>query len=199
MIGQSREISGTSLDEISAKLGDRLSRHGVQSESAAILAAAIASEFAVVEPHVSRPGTLGLLIGRYAIRTDDLALLDAMIAGFAALANGQFFLNGPVAIAVRVAIAVAALKFLKPLWLRGVVLSADEARVFLIVQSNTTALTDEGLTAAEIVEILQRVSPECDMHWADEILQRLAAMTARDQSTTSLISCDSRKRWRSHA
>src|SRR5438034_1891647 len=101
-------------------------------------ATALVREYATVEVPRTRPGTLGMLVGRYALRKDDLKLFDAIAEGLKAAAGVTFFATDGPALGAKVAIGVSLARLLRTLVIRGAWLAPDALHVLTILSCNVS-------------------------------------------------------------
>jgi hypothetical protein len=190
LIAQTRE-------ELTALLADRLTKDGLEAELTSTIAAAAVA--ALADKEIVRPqaGTLALLTRRYAIRSDDLNVLDGFIKSFVPLAMGGFAVTGSAGVAALSFIIGAALQLLRSAWQRGARITDDEHRVLLILMSNITTPEQPGMTAEEIAGVVHRTTDWTVVH-IQNILRALSAKVTRNQSTIALVTVDGAERWRPH-
>jgi len=138
-------------------------------------------------------------VGRYAIREDDIKLFEVLTDGLTAAAGVGFFTQHPPLLAAKVAIGVSLAKLVRALMMRGVLLDRDTIHVLTILRCNAAAPRDPGLSPEEVLHIVQRTKPECDINWVQQRLDYLKDVPTRDRGNAKLASADPCGRWRSHA
>ena len=188
----------STIEELAEALAGDLKAKGIGPEFAEEAARKLTAEFAFFEVPPPAPGTLGLLVGRYAIRKDDVKIFDALADGLKAAAAVSFFTAHQPALGANVAIGVSLAKLLRDLTMRAAFLDPDTLRVLTILTCNASTPIDAGLALADILAIVQRTSPDADLAWLQLRLNFLKEVPTRDGATTNLASEDSSGRWRSH-
>jgi hypothetical protein len=189
----------TTIEKLTTALAKELMAHGIPPEFAEEIAPELTQEFASFELPPSDPGTLSLLVGRYAIRKDDFKVFDALMDGLKAAAGVSFFTAHQPVLGAHVAIAVSLAKLLRSLAMRGVFLDQDTFHVLTILKCNVVTQNDLGLTSNEILEIVRRNSADADLNSLEQRLDFLKEVPTRDGATAKLVSADSSGRWRPHA
>lgn len=184
-------------EELTALLADRLQKDGVASELTSTISTAAVAALADEESVRPREGTLGLLTRGYAIRRDDLNVLDGFIKSFVPLAMGGFVVTGSAGVAAVSVIIGAALQLLRSAWQRGARITDDEQRVLLILVNNVTTPEQPGMTVEEIAGVVHRTTDWTVAH-IQNILRALSAKVTRNQSTIALVTVDAAERWRPH-
>lgn len=185
-------------EELTKALAASLKAKGIPQEFAEEIAPQLTQEFASYEVPPLKPGTMGALVGRYAIRKDDLKVFDALTGGLTAAASASFFMAHQPVLAANVAICVSLAKLIRSLATRGAFLDRDVLSVLTILKCNITSPSDPGLMPAEILEIIQRTTPEADLAWLQQRLDFLKEVPTRDGAATKLASLDASGRWRTH-
>ncbi len=188
----------STIQELSSALRGELQAKGVATEFASELAQRLVEDFAVFEAPAPRLGTLGLVLGRYAIRKDDLKIFDALTDGLKAAAGVSFFTAPQPLLAANVAIAVALGKLVRALAMRGTFLEPEALHVLTVLKCNASKPHNPGLTHDELLTIILRTTPDADVAWLQRRLDFLKDVPTRDGATTKLVSEDSFGRWRSH-
>lgn len=192
------EFAGTT-EELSTSLAEELKGNGVPSEFADEIAKALVTDCATFQVPTPRPGTLGLLTGRYAIRKDDIKLFDLLTDALTTAATVHFFAGHDPLLSANVGIAVSLAKLVRGLLMRGAFLDRDSIHVLTVLQYNATVPGDPGLSPEEVLQVIQRTKPEHDIAWVNQKLGYLKEVPTRDGSRAVLASPDSFGRWRSHA
>jgi len=192
------ESAGT-MEELSASLAEELKVHGLVDEYAGEIAKALVTDCATFYVPTPRPGTLSLLIGRYAIRKDDIKLFDLLTDGLKAAAAVNFFASHQPVLSANVGIAVSLAKLVRGLLMRGGVLDRDSIHVLTVLKCNATVPGDPGLSPEEVLQVIHRTKPEHNIAWVNQKLGYLKEVPMRDGSRVVLASPDSLGRWRSHA
>lgn len=191
-------LEGASIDELVSKLENRLWSQERQAYIAHEAARAFVEDCAVAQP---RSGTFGAMVANYAIRSDEVKLFDAMSTALLAAAGAGFFvvpdtMAGSKLIAGGLGVFVAAIKFFKNLWVRGVRLDDDQVRLLTILRCNNSG--GSGMTEKQILEVIQRNDPKHDLAWVERHLKELSEYPTPDKGITKLVSKDSQGRWRPH-
>jgi hypothetical protein len=184
--------------ELVDSLARELKESGVGSAYAEEIAKALVEEYATFEVPPSRPGTLGAIIGRYAIRKDEIKLFDALTDGLKTAAGVEFFAGHQPALSAKVALGVSLAKLIRSFLQRGAILDRDTVHVLTILKCNADSPEDLGLTVEEILKIAQRTKPDCDLARIEHRLDFLRTVPTRDGGTTMLASQDGLGKWRSH-
>ena len=83
--------SASTREELAEPLATDLQKKGMEPGFARVLADELVTEFAEYEVPPSQPGTLGFLVGHYAIRKDDFKIFEALTDGLKAAAAVSFF------------------------------------------------------------------------------------------------------------
>lgn len=190
--------SAITQDELAASLAEHLRARGISAEFADCIAIALTDEFATFEVPPPRPNTLSLLIGRYAIRRDNIKLFDAVMDGLKAAAGVSFFTAHQPVLGANVAIGISLARILRDLVNRGVWLDDKALGILTILKCNATRPNSSGLTPGEIVEILQLSDPQADLDTVQQWLSFLKSVPTRDRGDAKLASDDASGRWRAH-
>jgi len=141
--------------------------------------------------------SLGALVGRFAIRKDEMKLFDLIADALKTAAAAGFFVGTGPSSSAKIGIATALIQFFLRLTRRGVWLEQDEIRLMTIVIANGRRPKDSGVTTDEVVEIMRRTG-EVDASAAKQRLERFTSMPTADGASAKLISSDSDGRWRAH-
>lgn len=195
-ISLTRMLYFSTMDALTASLTEVSGRKGLPREFAERFAEAFAAEFATVEVQPTRPGTLGMLVGRYALRKDDLKLFDAITDGLKSAASVSFFASNQPAVGAKVAIGVSLARLLRTLVMRGVWLDPDTLQILTILRCNVSTPADPGLSAEELLSVVQRTKPEADLGRVQRLLSQLNESPTRDGTTARLAFSDPAGRWR---
>jgi hypothetical protein len=190
--------SAETLDELVASLAEHLRAVGIGGEFADAMATALTDEFATFEAPPFRPNTLGLLIGRYAIRKDNIKLFDALMDGLKAAAGVSFFTAHQPLLSANVGIGISLARVLRDMANRGVRLNDKALRILTILKCNVTGSNSPGLSPDEILQILQRNDPHADLINVQLWLSFLKSVPTQDGGDTKLASDDASGRWRVH-
>lgn len=147
---------------------------------------------AVVSHEARRPrGGLGMVVGRYVIRDDDLSLLDALRAAVLAAAPTSFFLDAPTTASVTGLLA-AVVTVADRLRRKGARLGPIPLHVLMCLRASP-----RRLSAAEVAHRLNAASD--DRPWtvdeAERELVGLQSVPLGDGSVASLVSRDADGRW----
>jgi hypothetical protein len=191
--------SAPTIEQLAESLASDLHSKGIESEFARELAQQLAQEFAVYDIPPAKPGTLGFLVGRYAIRKDEFKIFDALTDGLKAAAAVSFFATHQPVIGANVALGVSLAKLLRSIAMRGAMIDPDSVVILALLKSAVGSPDDEGLTANEILTMVSSTRPNADLAWVQQRLDRLKEFPTRDGAAAKLASSDSAGRWRSHA
>jgi hypothetical protein len=191
--------SAPAIELLAKDLAADFQAKGIETEFAGELAKELTKEFATNEASPIPPGTVGFLVGRYAIRKNDFKIFDSLTDGLKAAAAVGFFTTHQPAIGAKVAIAVSMAKLLRSIAMRGALLDSDHALVLSILKCTVRSPDDEGLTPNEILTMVSSSRPNADLAWVQQRLDRLKEFPTRDGDVAKLASSDSFGRWRSHA
>jgi hypothetical protein len=191
--------SAPTIEVLVEHLAADLRTKGIEAELAHELARELTREFALYESPPARPGTLGFLVGRYAIRKDDLRIFDAVTDGLKAAAAASFFTTHQPVMGANVALGVALAKFLRSIAMRGAFLDPEAVLVLSVLKCAVRSPDDEGLTPNEILTMISSTRPDADLTWVQRRLDHLKDFPTRDGAVAKLASSDSTGRWRSHS
>lgn len=168
-----------------------LSGWGLDDEAGAALAAALADTLVTFSSESPTEG-FGLVLGRFAIRDDDLAVLDAAKSAVLAAAPTNFFFNAPTTASLAGLLAAMCV-LVRQIHRKGCRLDPIQRHILLCLKAAGRRLTTEELTA-----ILNRDSGQAG-HWTTEAVEvelaRLSAVPLRDGSVVSLVSRDADGTW----
>src|SRR6266567_1332583 len=187
------------IERLAEDLAADFRAKGIEAGFARELATELANEFAVYEAPPAKPGTLGFLVGRYAIRKDDFKIFDPLTDGLKAAAAVSFFTAHQPVIGANVAIGVSLAKLLRSIAMRGAMLDPDTALILSILKCAVRSPDDEGLTPNEILTMVSSRRPHADLAWVQQRLDRLKDFPTRDGALAKLATSDSIGRWRPHA
>lgn len=190
--------SASTRERLAEPLADDLQAKGMEPGFARVLAGELVQEFAEYEVPPAEPGTLGFLVGRYAIRKDDFKIFEALTDGLKAAAAVSFFTEHQPVIGTNVALGVSLAKLLRSIAMRGALLDADTVLILTILKATVRSPDDEGLAADEILTIVSSTKPGADLAWVQKRLDRLKDFPTRDGAVAKLASPDSAGRWRAH-
>jgi hypothetical protein len=196
--GEALLESADTQDELVASLAEHFRARGIGAEFANAMANGLTDEFATFEVPPPRPNTLSLLIGRYAIRKDNIKIFDALMDGLKAAAGVTFFTAHQPVLSANVGIGISLARVLRDLVNRGVLLNDKSLRILTILKCNVTAPNSPGLSPNEILEILQRTDPQADLDNVQQLLIFLRSVPTRDGGEAKLASNDASGRWRVH-
>ncbi|MEM6506497.1 MAG: hypothetical protein AAF711_13730 [Planctomycetota bacterium] len=189
-------ISADTHDEIALQLCSRVTYDAKESTYARSLADQFVKLYA---EETSDTGTYGALVGKYAIRRDDVQLFETASSVIVKTAGAGFFLGAEPALSGIVAIGVAVLTMLRRLWVRGVLLDNDKVAVLSILLANQESGHKYGLTAQQLLDILNREQLIYKLNWLENVLNELSAEPTPDGDSAELASSDELGRWRCHA
>lgn len=190
--------SASTREELAEPLANDLLAKGMEPGFARVLADALVQEFAEFEVSSSQPGTLGFLVGRYAIRKDDFRIFEALTDGLKAAATVSFFTAHQPVIGTNVALGVSIAKLLRSIAMRGALLDPDTVLILATLRATVRSPDDEGLSADKILTMISSVRPNADLGWVQKRLDRLKDFPTRDGAVTKLASSDSDGHWRPH-
>jgi hypothetical protein len=190
--------SASTREELAEPLANDLLAKGMEPGFARVLADELVQEFAEYEVPSSQPGTLGFLVGRYAIRKDDFKIFEALTDGLKAAAAVSFFTAHQPVIGTNVALGVSIAKLLRSIAMRGALLDPDTVLIIAILKATVRSPDDEGLTADKILTMVSSARPNADLAWVQKRLDRLKDFPTRDGAVTKLASSDSDGHWRPH-
>ncbi len=138
------------------------------------------------------PGALSALIGRFAIRKDDVNLFNRFLVGFG-LAYADGVLPDSASI---VSVGLLVLTTLRDLAANGAWLDEDRTRILTILRANVTNPSDPGLTAEAILAIVRRTTPELDLAWVNQRLAELERVPLQGGGAKDLAMSDPNGAWR---
>lgn len=188
-------IYGRDKKDLVGKLNERLADY--PPECAGALAQAFADAFA--EKILEAPsGVLGAMVGKYAIRSDQVKLFDLIASALPAAAGVGFFIGSGPVLGAAVTIGVAIVRLAHSLATQGVTLDDGKIRVLTILRFNIQRPQDRGMTVDEILEVIERTQPNYDSTWVKQQLEELSSMPT-SRGTTEIVSHDTQGRWRPHA
>jgi hypothetical protein len=190
--------SAPTQEELAELLANDLLAKGMEPGFARVLADELVQKFAEYEVPPSQPGTLGFLVGRYAIRKDDFKIFEALADGLKAAAAVSFFTAHQPVIGTNVALGVSLAKLLRSIAMRGALLDPDTVLLLTILKATVRSPDDDGLTANEILTMVSSTQPNADLAWVQKRLDRLKDFPTRDGAVTKLASSDSDGHWRPH-
>jgi hypothetical protein len=188
----------STIEELASAFAGDLKAQGTPAEFSDEISRQLMQEFASFDVPAPAPGTLGMLVGRYAIRKDDFKIFDALMDGLKAAAGVSFFTAHQPVLGVNVAIGVSLAKLLRSMAMRGTFLNRDDLQVLTILKCNVASPSDPGLAPDEILVIARRTKEDADLSWLQQRLDYLEDVPTRDGATTKLASADPSGRWRSH-
>jgi hypothetical protein len=142
-------------------------------------------------------GRLTSLVGRFAIRKDDLKIFDTVVTALGSTAGAHAFLGNEPAPTVIIGVAVAVFRFLHEVRSKTGMLDDSALRIISILHANVRNTTDPGMTADEILTIVRRTLPAADAAWVNQQLRKLAKWPVVSGGTTELVS-EVDGRWRPH-
>jgi hypothetical protein len=187
------EVKGADMEGIEEKsvkdLARRLALHANELYGAGLDTSELAEEFASlfheerIDP--SPDGTFGQMVGRYAIRPDDLKLFDAVIDGLAAAASANWMAAG-----------IAILRLVHRVLTKGARLEVHHIRVLTILRCNVRGDEDDGMTADEILEVFHRTEPDKNLAWVKECLLELSECPNIGGGISKLVTEAPKGRWR---
>jgi hypothetical protein len=185
--------SADTIEKLSASLAEQLKARGLEGQYADQVAKALVADCVTIQETTPPPGTLAFLVGPYAIRKDDNKLFDLLSDGLKAVASGNLSTSHQW-----VDIGVAVAKLVRGFLKRGCILDRDSVHVLTILKGSTESSNERGLSADEVLRVIQRTQPERDIGWVREILEYLKDVPTRDGGTSMLASPNSDGRWRCH-
>jgi hypothetical protein len=168
------------------ELAARLEARSIDPTLARAVAEALSEE--LMETQRQGAG-FGLVIKRWAIRDDDLKLLDAIASG--TLTAVGVAAGGPVAGAVAGA-CVAVVKLLWAAHRNGIAINQDQQLVMMALKAHKTGCTEEQLS--------EWLSVNTSVGWSPDrvrtIVTQLEKIARRDGTVVAVTQKDSMGRWR---
>jgi hypothetical protein len=142
-------------------------------------------------------GGLTSLVGRFAIRKDDVKIFDTVVTALGSTAGAHAFIGNEPTPTVIIGVAVAVFRFLHEVRSKTAALDDGALRIVTILHANVRITTDPGMTADEILTIVRRTSPAADVAWVNQQLRKLEKWPVVSGGTTELVS-EVDGRWRPH-
>lgn len=178
---------------------EHLASLGYETAEAFEISQRFINEFSYKEPIPVQSNRLGLLVGKYAIRKDDLNLFDCVVKAVQSAASAGFFVyatSGSMA-ASKCGIVFALIQVVRDLRNKGDLLQEEEVKVLTILKSIVPEHSSMGIRAEELLKIVQLELPSQDMTSLTAILQKLSKYPMRGGMNKELVS-QSLERWRPH-
>jgi hypothetical protein len=178
-------------------LKHRLTSMHYEEVAAKEIALLFVSDFSYFTPPIAPRGSLGLLVGTYAIRKDDLNLFEIVAKAAAAGSTTGFFASLDAALSAKITLLFAIFSTARELWNKGRFLDSESIRILSILKERIPTHTAPGMNTEEILRIFNLSQPNKDLIWLENTLQELRRIPMPGGSNKELVS-ELHGHWRSH-